>query len=121
MGVSTSLEVLDLVGDMGGFDTMAAALEVLFSQEELGIYLIELHIELVFDVVEVSVSLNFSNVAPVVEFGNGEAEGVEGRYWAIEEKEEPGGHGLDWSIKIIRGVSVELCNVWYLIMVLPGK
>ena len=56
-GVRSSFEVSDLVGDAGGFDTMAAGLEALFSQEELGTYLIELRVELALGVVEVSVLL----------------------------------------------------------------
>src|SRR5579863_9011304 len=94
--VGAALKVPDLVGDAGSLDTIAAALEALFSQEELGTYLIELCIELTLGVVEVSVLLDLGNVSPVVEFGNGRAEGVEGRHWAIEEEEESGGHGLDW-------------------------
>ena len=120
-GVGPSLEMSDLVGDAGGLDMMAAALEVLFSQEELGTYLIELRVELTLDVVEVSVSLDLSDISPVVELGNGGAEGVEAQRQAIEKEEEPGGHGLDWSIEIIGGVGIKLCNVRYLIMVLPGE
>src|SRR5579863_7421175 len=120
-GVGAALEVSDLVGDMGSLDTMAAALEVLFSQEELGMYLIELHVELALGVVEELVSLDLGNVSPVVKLGNGGAEGVEGRCQAVEKEEELGGHGLDWSIEIVGGVGIEFCNVWYLIMVLPCK
>src|SRR5579863_6931742 len=120
-GVGTALEVSDLVGDVGSLDTMAAALEALFSQEELGTYLIELCVELALGVVEVSVSLDFSDVSPVVEFGNGGVEGVEGRRRAIEKEEEPGGHSLNWSVEVIGGVCIELCDVRYPIMVLPGK
>ena len=65
-GMGTSLEVSNLVRDVGGFNVMAAALELLFSQDELGMYLIELCIELTFDVVKVSVLLDLSNVSPVV-------------------------------------------------------
>ena len=72
-GMGSSLEVSDFVGDAGGFETMAASLEPLFSQDELGTYLIELGIELAFRVVEVSVSLDLSDVSPVVEFGDGGA------------------------------------------------
>ena len=71
--VGSSFEVSDLVGDAGGLETMAASLEPLFSQDELGTYLIELGIKLVFCVVEVSVSLDLSDVSPVVEFGDGGA------------------------------------------------
>src|SRR5579863_7936679 len=106
---------------MGSLDTVAAALEVLFSQEELGMYLIELRVELTLGVIEVSVSLDFSDIPPVVKLGNGGAEGVEGRRGAVEEEEKPGGHGLDWSVEIIGGVGVEFCNIRYLIMVLPGE
>ena len=84
VGVGTALEVPDLVRDVGGFDTMAAALEALFSQEELGTYLIKLCVELALDVVEVSVSLDLSDVSPVVKLGNGRAKGVEGRCWPVE-------------------------------------
>ena len=101
-----ALKVPDLVGDTGGLDTMAAALEALFSQEELGMYLIELCVELALNVIEVSVSLDFGDISPVVELSNGRAEGVEGRRQAIEEEEEPGGHGLDWSVEVIGGVCV---------------
>ena len=118
-GVGSAFEVPDLVGDTGGLDTMAAALEALFSQEELGTYLIELRVKLALGVVEVSVSLDFGDVSPVVELGNGGAEGVEGRCRAIEKEEEPGGQGLDWSVEIVGGVGVEFCDVRYLIMVLP--
>src|SRR5579863_9914888 len=100
---------------------MAAALEVLFSQDELGTYLIELRVELAFDVVEVLVSLDFGDIPPVVELGNGGVEGVEGQHWPVEEEEEPGGHGLDWSVEIVGRVCMEFCNVRYLIMVLPGE
>jgi len=65
-GVGAALKVSDLVRDTGSLDMMAAGLEVLFSQEELGTYLIKLHVELVLGVVKVSVSLNFGNVSPVV-------------------------------------------------------
>ena len=98
----------DLVGDTGGLDTMAAGLKALFSQVELGTYLIELGVELALGVVEVSVSLDFGDVSPIVELSNGGAEGVEGRCWAVEEEKEPGGHGLDWSIEIVGWVCVEL-------------
>src|SRR5579863_4306513 len=104
VGVGTALEVSDLVGDTGGLDTMAAALEALFSQEELGTYLIELCVKLTLGVVKVSVLLDFSDVSPVVELGNGGVEGVEGRRQAVEKEVEPGGHGLDWSVEIIGGV-----------------
>ena len=67
VGVGVSLKVSDLVGDAGGFDTMAAALEPLFSQNELGTYLIELCVELALDVIEVLVLLDFGDVPPVVE------------------------------------------------------
>src|SRR5579863_9187682 len=117
--MGTSLEVSDLVGDAGSFDTVAAALELLFSQDELGTYLIELCIELALGVIEVSVLLDFSDVSPVVELGNSRAEGVEGQCQTVEEEEEPGGHGLDWSVEIIGGVGIEFCNIRYLIMVLP--
>src|SRR5579863_6798327 len=120
-GVGAALEVTNLVGDAGSLDTMAAALEALFSQDELGTYLIELRVELVFDVVEVSVSLDFGDIPPVVELGNGGVEGVEGRRWPVEKEEEPGGHGLNWSIEIIGGIGIELCDIRYLIMVLPGE
>src|SRR5579863_3449869 len=119
--MGSALEVPDFVGDAGGFDTMAAALEALFSQEELGMDLIELCVELALDVVEVLVSLNFGDVSPVIELGNGRAEGVEGWCQTVEEEEEPGGHGLDWSVEIVGGVGVEFCNIQYLIMVLPGE
>ena len=118
-GVGSPLEVSDLVGDAGGLDTMAAGLEALFSQEELGTYLIELGVKLALGVVEVSVLLDLSDVSPVVELGNGGAEGVEGRCGTIEEEEEPGGHGLDWPVEIIGGVGVELCNV--LLFVFPAE
>src|SRR5579863_5859045 len=117
--MGSTLEVSDLVRDTGGLNMMAAALEALFSQEELGTYLIELCVELALGVVKVSVSLDFGDVSPVVELGNGGVEGVEGRCRAIEEEEEPGGHGLDWSVEIVGWVSIEFCNIWYLIMVLP--
>src|SRR5579863_6632954 len=78
VGIGVALEVSDLVGDAGGLDTMAAALEALFSQEELGTYLIELCVELALGVVEVSVLLDLGDVSPVVELGNDGAEGVEG-------------------------------------------
>src|SRR5579863_1297926 len=116
-----ALEVPDLVGDMGSFNMMAAALEVLFSQEELGTYLIELHVELTLGVIKVSVLLDLGNISPVVELSNGRAEGVEGRRRAVKKEEEPGGHGLDWSIEIVGVVGVEFCDVRYLIMVLPGE
>ena len=121
VGVGSTLEVSDLVRDTGGLDTMAAALEALFSQEELGTYLIELRVKLALGVVEVLVSLDFGNVSPVVKLGNGRVEGVEGRRRAIEKEEEPGGHSLDWSVEVVGGVCVELCDVRYLIMVLPSK
>src|SRR5579863_10569339 len=111
VGMSVPLEVPDLVGDTGGFDTMAAALEALFSQKELGMYLIELCIELALGVVEVSVLLDLSDVSPVVELGNGGAEGVEGRGRAVEEEEKPGGQSLDWSVEVVGGVGIELCNI----------
>src|SRR5579863_6264484 len=95
VGMSVPLEVPDLVGDTGGFDTMAAALKALFSQEELGMYLIELCVELALGVVEVSVLLDFGDVTPVIEFGNSGVEGVEGWCRTIEKEEEPGGHGLN--------------------------
>ena len=60
-----SLEVSDLVGDAGGLDTMMAGLEALFSQVELGTYLIELRVELALGIVEVSVSLDLSDIPPV--------------------------------------------------------
>jgi len=116
-----TLEVSDFVSNVGGFDAMLAGLEALFSQEELGTYLIELCVELALGVVEVSVSLDFGDVSPVVELSNSRAEGVEGQRQAIEEEEKPGGHGLDWSIEIVGGVCVELGDIRYLIMVLPGK
>src|SRR5579863_5731136 len=116
-----ALEVSDLVGDMGGLDTMAAALEALFSQEELGTYLIEFCVELALGVVEVSVSLNLGDISPVIELGNGGAEGVEGRCGTVEEEEEPGGQSLDWSVEVVGRVGVEFCNIRYLIMVLPGE
>src|SRR5579863_6409972 len=119
MGVA--LEVSGLVEDVGGLDTMAAALKALFSQEELGTYLIKLCVELTLGVVEVSVSLDLGDISPVVELGNGGGEGVEGRSGAVEEEEEPGGHGLDWPVEIIGWVGVEFCNIRYLIMVLPCK
>src|SRR5579863_8703276 len=119
--MGSALEMPDLVRDMGSLDMMAAALEALFSQEELGMYLIELHVELALSVVEVLVSLDLSDVSPVVKLGNGRAEGVEGQCQAVEKEEEPGGHGLDWSVKIVGGVGIELCNVQYLIMVLPSE
>ena len=100
---------------------MAAGLEALFCQEELGTYLIELGVELALGVVEVSVSLDFGDVSPVVELGNGGAEGVKGWYRAIEEEEELGGQSLDWPVKVVGGVGVEFCDVRYLIMVLPGE
>src|SRR5579863_5338764 len=119
--VSPSLEVSDFVSDAGGFETMAATLELLFSQDELGTYLIELGVELALGVIEVLVSLDLGDVPPAVELGNGGAEGVEGRGRTVEEEEEPGGHGLDWSVEIVGGVCVELYDIWYLIMVLPGE
>src|SRR5579863_4552506 len=120
-GMGAALEVSDLVGDAGGLDTMAAALEALFSQDELGTYLIELRVELTFDVVEVLVSLDLSDVSPVVELGNGGAEGVEGQCRAVEKEEEPGGQSLDWSVEVVGRVGVEFCDIRYLIMVLPSK
>ena len=66
--MGSSFEVSDLVGDAGGFDTMVATLKPLFSQDELGTYLIELCVELALGVIEVSVSLDFGDVPPVVEF-----------------------------------------------------
>src|SRR5579863_4601429 len=117
--VGSSLEVSNLVGDVGGLDMMMAGLEALFSQVELGTYLIELRVELALGVVEVSVSLDLGNVSPVVELGNGRVEGVEGWCGAVEEEEEPGGQGLDWSVEIVGGVGVEFYDVRYLIMVLP--
>src|SRR5579863_6224154 len=117
--MGASLEVSDLVGDVGGLNMMVAALEALFSQEELGMYLIELCVELALGIVEVSVSLDFGDVSPIVELGNSIVEGVEGWCWAIEEEEEPGGHGLDWSVEVVGGVGIEFCNIRYLIMVLP--
>ena len=72
-----SFEVADLVGDAGGFDTMAAALEPLFSQDELGTYLIELCVELALGVIEVSVSLDLGDISPVVELRDCQAECVE--------------------------------------------
>ena len=98
---------------------MAAGLEALFSQEELGTYLIELGVELALGVVEVSVSLDLGDVPPVVELGNGGAEGVEGRRRAVEEEKEPGGQGLDWSVEFVGWVGIEFCDVRYLIMLLP--
>src|SRR5579863_7348938 len=121
VGMGAALKVPDLVRDMGGFDTMAAALEALFSQEELGMYLIELCIELALGVVKVSVSLDLGDVSPVVELGNGEVEGVKGWCRTIEEEKEPEGHGLNWSVEIIGGVCIELCDIRYLIMVLPRE
>ena len=67
VGVGLALEVSNLVGDMGSFDMVAAGLELLFSQDELGTYLIELCVKLMLGVIEVSVSLDFGNVPPVVE------------------------------------------------------
>src|SRR5579863_1340893 len=98
-----------------------ATLEPLFSQGELGMYLIELGIEFALGVIEVSVSLDLGDVPPIVELGNGRAEGVEGRGRAVEKEKEPGGHGLNWSVEIVGGVCVELCDVRYLIMVLPSE
>ena len=118
-GMGSSLEVSDLVGNAGGFETMAASLEPLFSQDELGTYLIELGVELALCVIKVSVPLDLGDVPPAVELGNGRAEGVEGWCWAVEEEKEPGGHGLDWSVEIVGGVGIEFCNIRYLIMVLP--
>src|SRR5579863_1381734 len=115
VGMGAALKVPDLVRDTGGFNTMAAALEALFSQEELGTYLIEL------GVIEVSVSLNFGDVSPVVKLGNSEAEGVEGQRRAIEKEEEPGGHSLDWSVEVVGGVCIELCDVQYLIWSSPAS
>src|SRR5579863_4746947 len=100
---------------------MAAGLEALFSQEELGTYLIKLCIELALDVIEVSVSLDFGNVPPVVELCHSRAEGVEGWHWAVEEEEKPEGHSLDWFIEIVGWVCVELGDIQYLIMVLPSE
>ena len=121
MGMGSPLKVSNLVGDTGSFDVMVAGLEPLFSQDKLGMYLIELHIELTLDVVEVLVSLDLGNVTPIVELGNGGVEGVEGWRRAIEKEEEPGGHSFDWSIEVVGGVCVELSDVRYLIMVLPGE
>ena len=84
-------------------------------------YLIELCVKLMLGVVKVSVLLNLGDVSPVVKLSNGRVEGVEGWHQAIEKEEEPGGHGLDWSVKIVGGVCVEFCDVRYLIMVLPSK
>src|SRR5579863_2413744 len=119
--MGSTLEVSDLVRDTGGLNMMAAALEALFSQEELGTYLVKLCVELALGVVKVSVSLDFGDVPPVVELSNGRVEGVEGWCWAVEEEVEPGGHGLDWPVEIIGGVCVEFCDIRYLIMILPGK
>src|SRR5579863_9604264 len=98
---------------------MAAGLEALFSQEELGTYLIKLCIELTLGVIEVSVSLDFGDVPPIVKLCHSRAEGVEGWCRAIKEEEKPGGHGLDWSVEVVGGVCVEFCDIWYLIMILP--
>ena len=66
-GVSSPFEMADLVGDAGSLDMVVAALEPLFSQDELGMYLIELCVELTLGVIEVSVSLDLGNIPPVVE------------------------------------------------------
>ena len=66
-GMGSALKVPNLVGDTGGFNMMVAGLELLFSQDELGMYLIELCVELALGVVEVLVLLNLGDVPPIVE------------------------------------------------------
>ena len=70
VSVGSALKVPDLVRDAGSFDMMAAGLEPLFSQDELGMYLIELCIKLTLDVVKVLVLLNLSDVSLAVELGH---------------------------------------------------
>ena len=82
--VGTAFEVANLLRNAGGFDTVMGALDSFLDKVEFGTYLGEAFVELASLVVEVTESLYLGEVVSVVQFGNGVAEGVEGRGRPIE-------------------------------------
>jgi hypothetical protein len=68
---------------------MAAGSEVVFDEVNLGLYDRKFVAEVAQAVIEAAVAFDLSRGFPMLEIGNGGAEGVEGRSGAIEQGVEP--------------------------------
>jgi hypothetical protein len=73
----------------GGFETMARCCQIVFGEMDLSLYDGELVTEVSESVVLSTVTLQFGGGVPVVEVGDGTAEGMEGWGQSDEEGLEP--------------------------------
>jgi hypothetical protein len=79
---------------VGGFKVVVSCCEVIFSKMHLGLDDGEFVAEVAESIVLAMVVLQFSGGIPVVEVGDGAAEGVEGRSRTDEKGVEPYGQGF---------------------------
>ena len=84
MRVGTAFEVTNFLRDAGGLDMVAGTLESFFNKVKFSTYLGEAFVELAPLVIEVSESLDLCELIPVIQFGDGIVECVEGWSGAIE-------------------------------------
>jgi hypothetical protein len=73
---------------------MARCRQIVFGEMDLSLYDGELVTEVSESIVLSTVALQFGGGVPVVEVGDGTAEGMEGRGWPSEEGLEPTGEWL---------------------------
>jgi hypothetical protein len=80
--------------DASGLDAVVSRCEVILSEMYLGLDDGELIAEMSELVVLATESFDFSGGIPIVKVGDGAAEHVESRGWAVEKGVEPYGYGL---------------------------
>ena len=82
--VGAAFKVANFFRNAGGLDAVTGALDSLLDKVEFGTYLGETLVKLASLVVEVTESLYFGEVVPIIQLGNGIVEGVEGWGGPIE-------------------------------------
>jgi hypothetical protein len=88
-GPCSSFQIRNAGRYAGGFETMARCCQIVLGEMDLSLYDGELVAKVSESVVLSSVALQLSGGVPVVEIGDGAAEGVKGRGRPDEEGLEP--------------------------------
>jgi hypothetical protein len=88
-GPRSSFHIRNVGWDTGGFETMARCCQIVLGEMNLGLYNGEFVSEVSESVVLPTIALQFGGGVPVVEVGDGAAEGVEGWGWPDKEGLEP--------------------------------
>jgi hypothetical protein len=93
-GPRSSFQIWNAGRDAGGFDAVARCCQIIFGKMYLSLYDGELIAKVSESIVLSTVALQFGGGVPVVEVGDGAAEGMEGGGWPKEEGLEPAGEWL---------------------------